>query len=92
MASIGTKSVTAEEFLALPKILSRPHAIEQTLFALCSARFGFEMLPTEYDVHVGPTKSGVPCRHYTGPARHLMYGEGMRRLVRGGFLQKLATA
>lgn len=76
-----------EEFLTLPDILSHPHRIEQTLFALCSARFGFEMLPPEYDVHTGNVNPGVPCRHYTGPIRHLMYGEGIRRLVQEGFLQ-----
>jgi hypothetical protein len=79
-----------EDFLALPGILSHPHRIEQTLFALCSSRFGFEMLPAEYDVHCGPMKSGVPCRHYTGPIRHLMYGEGIRQLTRSGLLQDLA--
>ena len=76
-----------EEFLALPGILSHHHQIEQTLFALCSARFGYEMLPAEYDVHVGPRARGIPSRHYTGPIRHLMYGEGVRDLVRAGFLE-----
>jgi hypothetical protein len=75
-----------EEFLALPDILSHHHKIEQTLIALCSARFGYEMLPAEYDVHVGPRAPGVPSRHYTGPIRHLMYCEGVRDLVRAGFL------
>jgi hypothetical protein len=76
-----------EEFLALPGILSHPHQIEQTLFALCSVRFGYEMLPSEYDVHLGPRAVGVPSRHYTGPIRHLMYAEGMRDLVKAGFLR-----
>ncbi len=75
-----------EEFLLLPDILSHHHKIEQTLFALCSARFGYAMLPAEYDVHTGPRAPGVPSRHYTGPIRHLMYGEGMRDLVHAGFL------
>lgn len=79
-----------EDFLDLPDILSHPHRIEQTLFALCSARFGFDMLPAEYDVHTGPMNPRVPCRHYTGPIRHLMYGEGVRRLVREGFLRPAA--
>ena len=73
-----------EEFLALPDILSHHHKIEQTLFALCCSRFGYEMLPAEYDVHTGPRAPGVPSRHYTGPIRHLMYGEGVRDLVRAG--------
>jgi len=80
-----------EDFLAIPGILSHHHRIEQTLFALCSSRFGVDMLPAEYDVHLGPTKAGVPCRHYTGPIRHLMYSEGIRRLVRNGFLNELAS-
>jgi len=75
-----------EEFLALPDILSHHHKIEQTLFALCSSRFGYDMLPAEYDVHVGPRTPGIPSRHYTGPIRHLMYGEGVRDLVHAGFL------
>jgi hypothetical protein len=44
------------------------------------------MLPGEYDVHTGPRAAGAPCRHYTGPIRHLMYGEGVRDLVRAHFL------
>ena len=36
-----------EEFLALPGILSHTHQIEQTLTALCSAKFGFQMLPAD---------------------------------------------
>lgn len=78
-----------EEFLALSGMLSHPHQIEQTLIALCSAKFGFQMLPGEYDVHLGPRRPGAPARHYAGPVRHLMYGEGIRDLVRGGFLQAL---
>ena len=75
-----------EEFLGLPDILSHSHQIEQTLIALCSARFGFEMLPAEYDVHLGSRRPGAPSRHYTGPIRHLMFSEGIRTLVRQGFL------
>jgi hypothetical protein len=75
-----------EEFLTLPGILSHHHQIEQTLFALCSCRFGFDMLPGEYDVHTGPRAAGVPSRHYTGPIRHLLYGEGVRDLVQTHFL------
>jgi len=76
-----------ESFLALPGILSHPHQIEQTLLALCSAKFGFSMLPAEYDVHTGPRQAGVPCRHYTGPVRHLMYREGIRGLAKAGMLE-----
>jgi hypothetical protein len=78
-----------EEFLVLPGIMSQAHQIEQTLTALCSARFGFQMLPEEYDVHMGPRRPGAPCRHYTGPIRHMMYDEGIRELVRNGFFEAL---
>lgn len=78
-----------EEFLALPRIMGHSHKIEQTLIALCSAKFGFQMLPEEYDVHLGPRRPTAPSRHYSGPVRHLMYGEGIRDLVQGGFLQAL---
>ncbi len=78
-----------EEFLALPNIFKNQYVIEQTLAALCSARFGFRMLPAEYDVRMGARRPETPSRHYCGPARHLMYGEGLRELVRGGFLEVL---
>ena len=77
-----------EDFLTLPGILSHPHRIEQTLIALCSCRLGYEMLPAEYDVQLGPWDSGLPCRHFTGPIRHLMYRDGMRHLKANGFLRE----
>ena len=75
-----------EHFLSLPGILSHSHQIEQTLIALCCARFGFQMLPSEYDVRPGPRDPRDPCRHYAGPMRPLMYREGLRELVEKGFL------
>lgn len=81
-----------EEFLTLPGILGHPHQIEQTLIALCSAKFGgFRMLPPEYDVRLDDAAPDAPSRHYTGPIRHLMYSEGMRRLHEDGFLQRIAS-
>jgi hypothetical protein len=77
-----------EEFLTLPGVLSHHHQVEQTLIALCSARYGFEMLPEPYDVRIGPSSEDLPCRHYTGPIRHLMYAEGIKRLISVGFLEK----
>ena len=71
-----------EEWLGLNGILSHSHRIEQTLIALYSCRFGFEFLPAEYDVRINDGKPADPCRHYTGPIRHWMYSEGMRRLWR----------
>ncbi len=77
-----------EEFLALPGILDHFWRIEQTLFALCSFRFGSELLPDEYRVQLeGETRGS--CRHYIGAIRHLMYGQGMSRLVRSGFLKEM---
>ena len=78
-----------EEFLVLPGIMSHSHQIEQTITALCSARFGFRMLPEEYDVYIGPRRPGTPSRHYTGPIRPMMYDEGIRELVRNGFFEAL---
>jgi hypothetical protein len=79
-----------EEFLALPGIIGHFWRIEQTLYALCSSRFGLELLPSEYDVDVAPGLSGQPCRHYVGTVRHRLYDEGIRHLVAGGFLHNTA--
>jgi hypothetical protein len=76
-----------EGWLSLPGIWSHDHRIEQTLVALYSCAFGHEFLPPEYDVHLGGFSPELPCRHFTGPIRHLMYAEGMRWLVRKDFLR-----
>ena len=81
-----------EEFLALPGIVGHFWRIEQTLFALCSSRFGAELLPTEYNVRLDKGLNGVPSRHYVGPIRHLMYGEGIAHLTRSGFLGGLEAS
>ncbi|WP_413171241.1 hypothetical protein [Anabaena azotica] len=77
-----------EEFLALPNIIGHFWRIEQTLFALCSSRFGVELLPLEYDVRLDRGIKGCPSRHYVGRIRHLMYLEGIRQLVKQGGLIK----
>ena len=69
-----------EEFLGLPGIVGHFWRIEQTLFALCSSRFGVELLPEEYDVHLQGGIDGAPGRHYVGAIRHLFYKEGIRQL------------
>lgn len=69
-----------EEFLGLPGIIGNFWRIEQTLFALCSSRFGAELLPEEYDVFLKGSMSNRPSRHYVGAIRHLMYSEGIRKL------------
>jgi len=70
-----------EEFLDFPGILGHFWRIEQTLFALCSARFGIELLPREYRVSLARGTDKCVAKHYVGPVRHLMYGEGIRKLV-----------
>jgi len=79
-----------EQFLSLPGIIGHFWRIEQTLFALCSSKFGVELLPGEYDVHLGKGIKGSPCRHYVGAIRHFMYSEGIRNLVKTGFLKELS--
>ena len=78
-----------EEFLGLPGI-SAGHfwRTEQTLSALSSSRFGVELLPAEYDVRLEPGISGLLCRHYVGPVRHLFYSEGIRHLAKKRFLNR----
>ncbi|WP_016953298.1 hypothetical protein [Anabaena sp. PCC 7108] len=78
-----------EEFLALPNIIGHFWRIEQTIYALCSSRFGVELLPPAYDVHLEGSINGSPSRHYVGKIRHLMYSEGIRHLVQNGFLKEL---
>lgn len=77
-----------EEFLGLPNILSHFWRIEQTLFALCSSRFGVELLPEEYSVDLRPKLRDRLVRHYVGAIRHLMYSEGISQLVRDGMLSR----
>jgi alpha-N-acetylglucosamine transferase len=78
-----------EEFLALPDILGHFWRIEQTLYALCSSRFGVELLPDQYTVQLEENLQDLPSRHYVGAIRHLMYGEGIRQLVQQDFLKDL---
>jgi hypothetical protein len=77
-----------EEFLGLPGILTGHFwRIEQTLFALCSSRYGVELLPDEYTLSLKPGIGGRPFRHYVGHIRHLMYGEGIAQLAKDGLLR-----
>ena len=76
-----------EDFLSLPNIIGHFWRIEQTLYALFSSKFGAELLPSAYDVHLEGDINGAPSRHYVGTIRHLMYGEGIRHLVKQGFLK-----
>lgn len=80
-----------EEFITVIPGLLENHIwrFEQTLCALCCCRHGAELLPSAFDVHLEGAVGSSPCRHYVGAIRHLMYGEGMRMLSKGGFLKKL---
>lgn len=76
-----------EQFLALPGILDGHFwRIEQTIYALCSSRFGVELLPDEYRVYLEKGLNDRPFRHYIGKIRHLMYQEGVRQLVQNGVI------
>lgn len=79
-----------EEFLAMPDIVGHFWRIEQTLYALLSCRYGAELLPAEYDVHLETGINDSPSRHYVGKIRHLMYSEGMRQLMQQKFLKALS--
>ncbi len=81
-----------EHWLGLPGVMGHPHRIEQTIIAMLSCRHGFEFLPQEYDVQIRDGLPTLPCRHYTGPIRHLMYQRGIRHLVRNGFLSTVASS
>jgi hypothetical protein len=74
-----------EDFLEMPDIRSHFWRIEQTLYALCSSRYGVELLPQSYDVHLEEGIRG-PVRHYVGAVRNLMYKEGIRKLKHKGAL------
>lgn len=76
-----------EEFLGLPNIIGHFWRIEQTLYALCSSKFGVRLLPQKYDVRLDKGIDGAPSRHYVGAIRHLMYCEGIKHLVDRNFLQ-----
>jgi hypothetical protein len=81
-----------EEFLAIPGIEGHFWRIEQTLYALCSSRYGVELLPEEYSVRLTGSVNGHQCRHYVGAIRHKMYREGIRRLIRSSFLEHMQCA
>lgn len=79
-----------EEFLNLPGITSGHFwRIEQTLFALCSSRYGFEHLPEDYTVRLEAGLGNRPFRHYVGPIRHMMYSEGISKLKAENFLRSV---
>lgn len=76
-----------EEFLDLPGI-TKGHfwRIEQTLYALCSSRYGTEPLPEEYTLYLEKGIGNRPFRHYIGAIRYLLYKEGICKLYKTSFL------
>lgn len=79
-----------EEFLGYAGLLGGHFwRIEQTIYALCSSRFGVDLLPEDYAVRLNAGIGNSPCRHYVGAIRHWMYGEGIRRLYKSGMLSDL---
>ena len=72
-AWIGWKS-----FLRFPAYCRATSGVlSVTLFALCSSRYGVELLPEIYTLRLSAGTGARPFRHYVGAIRHLMYGEGM---------------
>ena len=82
-----------EEFLGSESIWAgHVWRIEQTLLALAASRDGVALLPErEYRVSLAEGTDDCVVKHYVGVVRHLMYREGMARLVREGFLEHLGT-
>ena len=81
-----------EEYLAHADVARPTGFIEQTLHALCaSAQDRVAFLPETYLVSLGKDVDLSPLvmRHYAGPSRPLLTEEGMRELVRAGFLKEL---
>ena len=78
-----------EDYLAIPALAAGHFwRIEQTLFALCSSRFGVELLPAEYSVHLDGSASGrlLPPLCRRDPALDVRRGDGTarRRRIHGG--------
>jgi hypothetical protein len=83
---------SCEKYLGHPDVARPTGWIEQTLHALCASAHGrVTYLPDSYlvslatDVNLG----SLVARHYAGPSRPLLTSEGMRELVRAGFLDRL---
>jgi hypothetical protein len=79
-----------EQWLSNPKLSEDRWISEQTLHALCSSAFGVQLLP---DTYLVSTKRGLTndlvCKHYPGFHRPLLYEEGMKYLLRNGFVGAL---
>jgi hypothetical protein len=80
-----------EYFLSDPEVARANGFIEQTLYALCvSERLAVNYLPEDYLVSLQPRAdiNMLTARHYAGPSRPLLTGEGLPALIRQGFLRE----
>ena len=86
LASVWRDSIdfdSIEKWLCHPKLFNNKWVTEQTLHAMCAARFGVELLPDTYMVDTEPGLiSGVVCKHYPCEPRIWLYREGMRAVDR----------
>jgi hypothetical protein len=83
-----------EEYLGHPDVARPSGWIEQTLHALCASEHGrVAYLPDSYlvSLETDVNLESLVARHYAGPSRPLLTSEGMRHLVRAGFLDQLNT-
>jgi hypothetical protein len=79
-----------EHCLARMKMPAHHWLTEQTIHAVNSKAYGMDLLPDTYCVGIGPLPDDqLVCKHYPGPYRPQMYAEGMKRLIRAGFLEHL---
>lgn len=80
-----------ERWLHHPQMFDNNWVTEQTLHALCATVHGMDFLPPTYlvDTEAGGMSDDLVCKHYPGFFRKHLYSEGMRRLIRSGFLDAL---
>ena len=74
------------EFSSFQK--NRPHVAEQTLFALLMSYSGGRHLPEGYDVEFLKEVEGSISKHYVGKIRYGFEVEGLRYLLKNGFIRK----
>jgi hypothetical protein len=94
IACVAPRSIDIElieNCLAEESGLSTSYAVvEQSLHAICSSRFGIDLLPSEYVVsNTTGLREGVIAKHYVAFPRPDLYREGMATLIADGFLRKL---
>ena len=82
--------VKMNQWLEHPKLFDDKWVTEQTLHALCAVIYGAKLLPETYLVSTERGMSpDLVSKHYPGYFRPLLYEEGMRRLIKQGFIERL---